>query len=414
MEWPDDVDALAQRREVLGAQVARAAVAREAADNVAVVKVVVGEMLVGPHALREHLDQPLGEQLGPLGEQIELLERHAAERREPRPERRRLHDGARELEEGRGDERARRALARARRRLHVPREPRQPDDRLQQPRHESGSAREHEVVPDDRAVRVPKVGGVGREMRAQARGVNVGKERVLRLAEEPEELVVRARADRGELELEEGELRAVHVNGDHLLRALEDVVEHVAAGARDGEYDVLRSALEHAMVDRRVLPRDVVDDLLLADRRHDEVLRVHVLHDREQLVREVGADERVRGRRAHLPRLPQHAHARDREQHVRDRLRDDRGEEECNLRVERQPTLARRRAEEVPAHPRLESDEVPAQKHHPRREHQLGEGCRRVDELQVKEAARYKVEPAKEQRRLALVLHLEEREDDDG
>mmetsp|Transcript_20353 Transcript_20353/g.52555 ORF Transcript_20353/g.52555 Transcript_20353/m.52555 type:complete len:978 (-) Transcript_20353:172-3105(-) len=414
VERLDDVHARLERAKVLLLEVARAALLGKLADHVPVVEVVVLEVLVRPHPLRHHLHQPVREELRPLGQQVELLERHAAQRGQPRPERWVLHHVAHELEADRGGEPGGRALARHGRPLHQPLGARDEDDGLQQLGHQPGRARKHEVRLDDRAVRVPELGGGGGEVLAQLGHVHRLEHAVVRLAEEREELGVRARADGRQLELEQRELRAVHVDGDHLLGALEHVVEHIAAGGRDGEHHVLRPALEHAVVDRRVLPRDVVDDLLLADGRHDEVLRVHVVHDAAQLPHAVRAGEHVHERGARVAHLAQHAHARRREVHVRRRLRADREEEEVDLRVERQPALRRRRAHEVAAHPALEGDEVPAEEHDARREHQLGVRRGRVDQLRVEHDARHKVEQPKQQRRLALVLHLEDGEDDDG
>mmetsp|Transcript_11089 Transcript_11089/g.32826 ORF Transcript_11089/g.32826 Transcript_11089/m.32826 type:complete len:331 (-) Transcript_11089:481-1473(-) len=324
------------------------------------------------------------------------------------------HHGAGQFEKRVAREAVRGPLPRARRALHEPRGAREEDDWLQQPGHEARRARKHEVVFDDGAVRVPEGLRVGAEVLPQRALVQALEGGVVALGEELEEVGVRARADGGQFELQERELRAVHVHRNHLLGTLEHVVEHVAARRGDGEHHVFRAAPQHPVVDGRVLPGDVVDDLLLANGRHDEVLCVHVLHDGEEDVHEEGAGGHVHRRRLHVAHLFQGEDAPRGEPHVQRALHGEKAEEERELDVERHATLLLARPHQVASHPVLEGNEVPAQEHHARGEDELGVGRRGVDEGEVEGAAREEVREAKEEGGLALVLHLEEGEDDHG
>mmetsp|Transcript_16877 Transcript_16877/g.35232 ORF Transcript_16877/g.35232 Transcript_16877/m.35232 type:complete len:339 (-) Transcript_16877:169-1185(-) len=125
---------------------------------------------------------------------------------------------------------------------------------------------------------VPELGRRVTHERAEG-GVARVEERDVVLREDLPELVIREAAARGDLELSEGDLAEVEVNRSD-LRVVDDVIESVVTRRRDGDDMVIAVEGEDGLLDARVLPRYVVDILLVKEREHDLVVeeREHPEH----------------------------------------------------------------------------------------------------------------------------------------
>jgi len=159
-------------------------------------------------------------------------------------------------------------------------------------------------------VLVPELAARLREHRAEGGVVAAAEERDVALGEDAEELVVRQGLRGHHLELREGDLAPVEVQRRH-GRALDDVVERVAAGGRDGNDVVLGADVEHAAVDARVLPAHVVNVLPVQKLHHEPVVELahHVQQRREPELHAPGREAQH-----DLERLADHAaerHGRD-------------------------------------------------------------------------------------------------------
>ncbi len=86
------------------------------------------------------------------------------------------------------------------------------------------------------------------------------------VAEQQEKIVEVQTADAGELELEQRGLARIGVHRVNSRRALQRIVEGVAAGAGDDEHRILRGQLQRLPVYGRVFPAGVVDERAGVDR----------------------------------------------------------------------------------------------------------------------------------------------------
>ena len=111
-------------------------------------------------------------------------------------------------------------------------------------------------------------------MRPQPCRVELAEERVVRLREKLEELLIFEVLDGDHLELEERVLTGVEVRGDDLLGSFEQHVENVASARRQHEHYVIGVDVEQLSVDAWVLPRDVVNNLAPNEREHGIILQL--------------------------------------------------------------------------------------------------------------------------------------------
>lgn len=82
---------------------------------------------------------------------------------------------------------------------------------------------------------------------------------VTALTEDGEEILVIEGTYAGELELVEGDLARVEIDGMDARRPGQRVVEHVATGTGDDQQLVVGADIEHLAIDGRVFPAGVVD-----------------------------------------------------------------------------------------------------------------------------------------------------------
>mmetsp|Transcript_19255 Transcript_19255/g.65047 ORF Transcript_19255/g.65047 Transcript_19255/m.65047 type:complete len:362 (+) Transcript_19255:2082-3167(+) len=124
-----------------------------------------------------------------------------------------------------------------------------------------------------------------------------------------------------------------------MLWLFEQIVEHVAAGARNRQNHVLAAELQSLALHARVLPRNVVDDLALGDSQGDEAHGVRVDKNGNRLEGEVEPrrhEERCAGRGVGPVALAVAGHGRV--QHRRN-LAEDHGAQQNELLVQRQLSL---------------------------------------------------------------------------
>ena len=118
---------------------------------------------------------------------------------------------------------------------------------------------------------VPKAGGRFRKARAQL-PVNFPELGVGSDAEHLEEICELARADEGELELQERILTEIDVDRVNGRRAFNEIIEHVAPGARDHDDLAVPIQLHQLAVDARILPCRVVDEIGAVNTPEDEIM----------------------------------------------------------------------------------------------------------------------------------------------
>ena len=144
-------------------------------------------------------------------------------------------------------------------------------------REATGRAAEEErraAVREEDDPPVPVAACPGRQLRAQARPVHAPRVLEIAAAEHGEELLEVEPSDGCDLQLQQRVLAGVHVHGVHVRRLRQDVVEHVAAGRRDGEDGVAPRQVQRDAVQTGIFPAGVVDEVVPLDQIEDVAVDV--------------------------------------------------------------------------------------------------------------------------------------------